>query len=149
MKKLFLTCLFTALISILFGNYIFSSYKKSIENIIAASTSSEKVYMILYGSYNSLDKVNNLKIENYILENENGYYKVYVGVTFYLENANKIREIYKENGNSIYIKEKYINNLEFIDYLMNKDSEYLNLSNDEILSRQKDIISKYKELFNE
>ena len=52
MKRLLLTCLFTAIISYSFGNYIFSSYKKSAENIIAASNITEKAYMHLYGSYN-------------------------------------------------------------------------------------------------
>ena len=53
MKKLLLTCLFTTTLSILFGSYIFTAYKRTIENIISASLVNEKVYMLLYGSYNS------------------------------------------------------------------------------------------------
>ena len=149
MKKLILTCLFTAILSILFGTYIFSSYKKSIENIINASSLNEKVYMLLYGSYNSKEKVDNLSLNNYILENENGFYKVYVGVNFSLENANKIKEIYKEKGNIIYIREKNISNLEFIDYLQSNDMDFSNLDKEKILSIENNIINKYKEIFNE
>lgn len=149
MKKLITTCLFTIILSISFGTYIFSSYKKSIENIINASLVNEKVYMLLYGSYNSKEKVDKLTLENYILENENGFYKVYVGVNFSLENANKIKEIYKEKGNIIYIREKNISSLEFIDYLQSNDIDFSSLDKEEILSIENNIINKYKEIFNE
>ena len=149
MKKLLLTCFLTATLSILFGTYIFSSYKKSIENIINASLINEKVYMLLYGSYNSKEKVDKLTLSNYILENENGFYKVYVGVNLSLENANKIKEIYKEKGNIIYIREKNISSLKFIDYLQSNDIDFNNLDKEEILSIENNIINKYKEIFNE
>ena len=105
--------------------------------------------MLLYGSYNSKEKVDNLSLDNYILENENGFYKVYVGVNFSLENANKIKEIYKEKGNIIYVREKEISNLEFIDYMQNNEIDFSNLDKKEILSIEKNIIDKYKEIFNE
>ena len=149
MKRLLITCFFTTILSILFGNYIFFSYKKTLENIINTSLPSEKVYMLLYGSYNSKDKVNELSLDNYILEYENGFYKVYVGITLSLENSNKLKEIYKEKGNIIYVREKNINNLEFIDYLQNNDIEFFNLDNNKILSIENNIIDKYKEIFNE
>ena len=149
MKRLILTCFFTTTISILFGTYIFSSYKKEVNNIISASSVTEKAYVLLYGSYNTKEKVDNLTLDNYILENENGFYKVYVGVNFSLENANKIKEIYKEKGNIIYIREKEISNLEFIDYMQNNEIDFSNLDKNEILSIEKNIINKYKELFNE
>ncbi len=148
MKKLLLTCLFSTIISLLFGNYIFTSYKTATERIIATSTQSEKVYMLLYGSYNSKEKVDKITIDNYILEEDNGFYKVYIGVSLSLENAKKIKEIYNNLGNSIYIREKYINDFEFIYYLESVD-KFDNLSNDEILSIEDDIIDKYKEIFNE
>lgn len=148
MKKLLLTCLFSTIISLLFGNYIFTSYKTATERIIATSTQSEKVYMLLYGSYNSKEKVDKITIDNYILEEDNGFYKVYIGVSLSLENAKKIKEIYNNLGNSIYIREKYINDFEFIYYLESVD-KFDNLSNDEILSIEDNIIDKYKEIFNE
>lgn len=147
MKKLLYTCLFTIIVSVLFGNYIFLSYKKSIEKIVNASISSEKIYMLLYGSYNSLDKVKNINLDNYILEEENGFYKVYVGITKNEENLKKLREIYKEKGNIIYVREKYISNLELIDYIMNSESNFDNISNEEILSIENNIINKYKEFY--
>lgn len=149
MKKLLLTCLFTTTLSILFGSYIFSSYKKTIENVISASMVNEKVYMLLYGSYNTKEKVDKLNLENYILESENGFYKVYVGANISLENANKLKEIYKEKGNIIYIREKYISSLEFVDYMHTNEVDFSNLDKDKILSIENNIINKYKEIFNE
>lgn len=149
MKKLLFTCFFATSISLLFGNYIFSSYKNAAEKIISASTQNEKVYMLLYGSYNSKDKVDKLTLGNYILDEEDGFYKVYVGVSLSLENSNKIKEVYKDLGNSIYIREKYISNLEFIDYLQNNEQNFSELSDEKILSIENNIIDKYKEIFNE
>lgn len=143
MKKLLLTLIITGFISFLFGNYIFTTYQNNINNILNVSKEYENIYMLLYGSYNSIDKVNNLNLDNYILEEESGYYKVYVGITFYEEDAKKIREIYRNIGNDIYIKEKLIDNLEFINYI--KDIDF-NKTNEEILKLQKDIINKYKEV---
>ena len=149
MKKLLLTCLFTTTLSILFGSYIFTAYKRTIENIISASLVNEKVYMLLYGSYNSKEKVDKLLLDNYILEEENGFYKVYVGANISLENANKIKEIYREKGNIIYIREKYIRSLEFVDYMQTNEVDFSSLDKDKILSIENNIINKYKEIFNE
>jgi DNA modification methylase len=57
MKRLVITCFLTTTLSVAIGSYIFSSYKKSIENIINASLITEKAYVLLYGSYNSKEKV--------------------------------------------------------------------------------------------
>lgn len=149
MKKLLFTCVFATIISLAFGNYIFSSYKNVAERIISSSLQSEKIYMLLYGSYNSKEKISKLSLDNYILIEEDGFYKIYVGVSTSLENSNKIKEIYKELGNSIYIRENSVSNLEFIDYLYNKEQNFSELTNDEILSIENDIINKYKEIFNE
>ena len=149
MKKLLFTCVFATVISLAFGNYIFSSYKNVAERIISSSLQSEKIYMLLYGSYNSKEKISKLSLDNYILIEEDGFYKIYVGVSTSLENSNKIKEIYKDLGNSIYIRENNVSNLEFIDYLYNKEQNFSELTNDEILSIENDIINKYKEIFNE
>lgn len=147
MKKLFIMCLISGFISIMFGNYIFNIYKNKLDDTLEVISTNEKVYMLLYGSYNSKEKVDNLKISDYLLEVDD-FYKVYIGITRTIENANTIKEIHKQLGNDIYIREKIINNLEFLDYL-NYNDNYEKKSNEEILNIQKNIIKKYKELFNE
>lgn len=147
MKKLFITLLVTGLISFLFGNYIFSVYKNNLEDVIkSASSLYETIYMLQYGSYKNKEDALNNDLDNYILEIEEGFYKVYVGITFSRENALKIKEIYKKKGNDIYVKEKLINNLEFLDLLNSYDNLINEKDNNEILSIQNNIIDKYKEL---
>lgn len=147
MKKLFLTIIITGLISFLFGNYIFNVYLKNVKEAIESVTNIyDDVYMLQYGSYNTIEKAKNNDLDNYILKEEDGYYRIYVGITLNEENAKKIKEVYKNKGKDIYIKEKNINSLEFVDYLNNKDISFNNISDDEILKIQNEIINKYKEL---
>ena len=147
MKKLFITIIITGLISFLFGNYIFNVYLKNVKEAIESVTNIyDDVYMLKYGSYNTIEKAKNNDLDNYILKEEDGYYRIYVGITLNEENAKKIKEVYKNKGKDIYIKEKNINSLEFVDYLNNKDISFNNISDDEILKIQNEIINKYKEL---
>ena len=148
MKKLFITLLVTGLISYLFGNYIFTTYKKNLENVVKrVSSTYETVYMLQYGSYKNREKAldNDLEV-SYILEKEDGFYKIYIGVTKNLEIANKIRGIYKKTGNDIYIKEKLINDIEFLSFLESYDETILKSNDEETINVENDVINKYKEL---
>lgn len=145
MKRLIFICSFAAFISIIYGNFIFNIYKNNMEKVLETVSLDEKVYMILYGSYNSKDKIN-MNIKDYIVIENNNFYEVYVGITKDLENANKIKGVFKDLGNSVYIREKTINNLEFIDYLDSMDVDLAKKTNDEILKLEKNILLKYKEL---
>ena len=126
---------------------IFNVYLKNVKEAIESVTNIyDDVYMLQYGSYNTIEKAKNNDLDNYILKEEDGYYRIYVGITLNEENAKKIKEVYKNKGKDIYIKEKNINSLEFVDYLNNKDISFNNISDDEILKIQNEIINKYKEL---
>lgn len=146
MKRFLITILFTTLVSILYGNIIFNVYKKNATNILEVMQSEEQVYAVLYGSYNSIDKVKNLKLNNYIIENEDGYYRVYVGISKNIENASKIREIYNKLGKGTYIRNVVVDSIDFIDYLNSIEFNLMDKSDDEILKIETDIINKYKEL---
>ena len=147
MKKFFLLCIFTSMISIISGTFVFNIYKNNIDETIAVMSTNEKVYMLLYGSYNSKDKVNKLSLDNYILENNNNFFEVYVGISKKLENAEKIRGIYKEMGNNIYIREKNIDNIEFINFLDISENNFKEMSSDEIIKLENNIINKYKQIY--
>ena len=147
MKKFFLLCIFTSMISIISGTFVFNIYKNNIDETITVMNTNEKVYMLLYGSYNSKDKVNKLSLDNYILENNNNFFEVYVGISKKLENAEKIRGIYKEMGNNIYIREKNIDNIEFINFLDISENNFKEMSSEEILKLENNIINKYKEIY--
>jgi len=147
MKKLLITLIASGLISFLFGNYIFKTYKSNLEDAIkSVSSIYEKVYMLQYGSYKDKSKATSNNLSNYILEVEEGFYKVYVGITLSEENAKKIKEIYKNLGNDIYIKEKYISNIELYQTLSTYEEKMSLGTKDEILDIQNKIITSYKEV---
>ena len=147
MKRFLSILLLTSFLSFFIGITIFSFYKKSIDDTIEVLKAEETVYMLLYGSYNSKDKVEKLKINNYFVINSNNYYEVYVGITKNIEIANKIRGIYKKNKESIYIRENIIDNNQFLNYL-NEIEENLDKKSDyEILNTEIKIIDKYKEFY--
>lgn len=147
MKKLFTLLFLSMFISIILGNYIFANYKSNMENIIASS-SYEDIYMILYGSYNNKSKVNKLKIDNYILKKEGNFYRVYVGITSSLDNANKIKDIYLKQGTSVYIRNTASYDIDFVDYLQSVDN-YTDKTDEDILEIQKNVVKKYKDMFDD
>ena len=147
MKRFIYIFLSTTLISVLAGIFIFNMYEKNTIETIEVINTNEKIYMLLYGSYNTKEKVDKLNLDTYILDNSNNFYEVYIGITKNLKNAEKIRGIYEKKGNNIYIREKNIDNLEFIDYLNIIESTMDEKSDEEIINIEKNIIKKYKELY--
>lgn len=145
MKKLFTLLFLSMLISIILGNYIFASYKSNMEHIIASSSYGD-VYMILYGSYNNKAKVEKLKIDNYILKKEGNFYRVYVGATSNLDNAERIKNIYLKQGASVYIRNEASYDIDFVDYLQSVDN-YTDKTDEDILEIQKNTVKKYKDKF--
>lgn len=145
MKKLFTLLFLSMFISIILGNYIFTSYKSNMESIIASS-SYEDIYMILYGSYNNKSKVDGLNIDNYILKKEGNYYRVYVGMTCDLDNANRIKNIYLKQGVSVYIRNDASYDIDFVDYIKSFDN-YTDKTDEDILEIQKNIVKKYKDKY--
>lgn len=147
MKKLFITLTITGLISFLFGNYIFNTYKRNIEETIKnVSSLYEKIYILQYGSYKDKEKAMDNNLPYYILEEEDGFFKIYVGVSITLSNAERIKGIYEDLGHDIYIKEKQIDNITFIDLLNSYDNEMNGKDDEKIIDIQKKLINKYKEL---
>ena len=147
MKRFLIICFISIFISFISGELIFNVYRKNLDDTISVINEKEKVYMLLYGSYNNIDKVNKLELDDYIMIKDNNFYEVYVGISKNIENCEKIRGIYKEMGNNIYIREKEISNMEFIDYLNYMENNLNDKSNEEIINIEKNIIDKYKEIY--
>jgi hypothetical protein len=149
MKKLLIFISFAVIVSLLFGKYIFSYYKDNNEGKKVSNAVEEKVYFIQQGAYSSEENaiINSKDLNFYIVEKEDNYYKVYVGITQSTEFSNKIKGIYNEMNKSIYIKEKDISNLAFLEVLKQYDNLLKDkTTNEEILSIEKQVLSKYKEL---
>lgn len=135
--SVFLGCLCAKL---LYNGYQFKSQ---------TTTPSYNSYLLQVGVYNdkkTLDKA--LKdLNDYIVKEENGKYYVYIGITTSKENANKIKNAYKNQDIDIYIKESNINNVEFMSNLEQFDVllEGVNKEKD-ILSINEVVLSTYEEM---
>ena len=108
MKRFLIICFISIFISFISGELIFNVYRKNLDDTISVINEKEKVYMLLYGSYNNIDKVNKLELDDYIIIKDNNFYEVYVGISKNLKNSERIRGIYKERGNNIYKRKRNI-----------------------------------------
>ena len=108
-------------------------------------------YFLQWGVYSNKESLNKTlkekKIDSYLIVEENDKYYVYVGITTDKKMAEKIKNIYGEKNNDIYIKtvklenNEFYNNLEQYDILLNGVS-----NNEDILSINKVILSSYEEM---
>ncbi len=146
MKKKFLC---TILISIFLGSFcgkiVFNHYQ---ENEMVFQEKS-KVYFLQQGVYSQKDtldeNVAKLTASTYTLED--GEYHVYVGITKNSKNVDKIVEMYKDLGISLYMKEVSISNAEFINNLEQYDILLKSAqTKDEIMAVNKVILASYDEL---
>lgn len=103
------------LLGYIFGNFIYNEYS-SIEKEYKESSS---IYFLQQGVYksNTSYKKNIEKLDSYTTVKDDDKYYVYIGITNNYEDALKIKNIYKEKGYNLYIKEDKINNKYFINDL--------------------------------
>lgn len=132
------------IISLFFSFFIYKKYK-------AKESEYKELYVIQVGAYKSYDNVavNTKNFDNYIVTEENGLYKILIGLSFSEEVYNKISTIYAPNI-STYKKvlkitdKKFIENIStFDDLIKNTDNkEKLNLIIKEELRVLNDILNK-------
>lgn len=148
MKKLIMPVLCASLIGFILGYFMFKQYD-GLRPIIPVNAETKTLYFIQQGVYSSMENVekNTTSFPNYIYQQENDKYYVYIGITKYKENAEKIKEYYKQQGYITYIKEISINNQEFIETLEQYDaliSQTTDTSTYPTICNQ--VLTKYKEL---
>ena len=129
-----------------FGNVFFSDYK---ENSLTAFSEGEKLYFIQLGVYENINDISNYlnNVDDYLILKEDDSYHVYSGITSNKNIANKIKDFYKDAGNNIYIKEKYVNNYDFIS-ILNEYEKITEITNniEDLMKIEKIIISNYEEM---
>lgn len=106
-------------------------------------------YFLQSGVYSDQDtmKKETKNLRDFIYEKKDNKYYVYIGITTDMDNANKIKKIYKNKKIDIYIKESKIDNIEFLSSLEQYDillSEVI--KDNDILSINKVILSSYEEI---
>lgn len=141
--KIYLFVVFSIIIGTLIGIIIFKEYD---ETKIAFSIKNE-VYFLQQGVYKDINNLNNNtnNISNFIYFEENGIYKVYVGITTNKKIADKLKNIYNERNIDIYVKQGTINDVGFIEKLKQYDNQ-INETNEEskILDINLQVLSEYK-----
>ncbi len=109
---------------------------------------SGSVFFLQEGVYSSKEAMEKEveDLDQYLYRVEDGKYCVYLGVTSKKENAEKVQQLYQEEGKSIYIKEQSMNNQDFLSNLVQYDI-LLSSSNtkQEIESVLKAILASYRE----
>lgn len=146
MKKFFITVILAILIGVVFGKLMFDQYDHKLKEVFKET---EKVYFLQQGVYSNLENVtkNITKVSHYVVEKDDLYYRVYVGITKNEKNINKIREILIGDGNDIYVRELNLNQTPFLDVLNQYDLLLEKVTKkEEILQIQKQVLNQYKEL---
>ena len=123
--------------------FVLGKYNKS-EAMVLGS----KVYFLQVAAYNNIEssKDDFKNIDNKITIKENDKYYTYIGITSMESEANRIKELYKSENINIYIKEKYINNENFVNELVQYDVLLKNSNTlEEINSIFKTILATFEE----
>jgi len=147
MKK-YLVTLFLALIV---GFFLFNIFIKQYNNYtgVKVSTIGDSLYFIQYGVFFIFESMeeNTIELQNYVYNEVDNLYYVYVGITNEEENAKKIEKYYNNNGYDTLIKEFEIGNNNFIEELKTYD-EVLKTTQDEtvIASVINQVLIKYEEV---
>ena len=143
MKKV-LGVIFLAIVTgTLFSLFIFSKYEEE-----KVSKEVTKVYFIqqgVYSNYNNMVK-NTEKLEAYTYEKNDGKYYVYVCFTTKKENINRIEKYFKSLNYSIYVKEKEMTDLRFMNVLNEYDYLMSAITKEETIKNIcKQLVKKYEE----
>ena len=106
-------------------------------------------YFIQVGVFKDKESLNNItkNLKAYITVEEDGKNYVYVGITTDKDNKDKIKKMYEDKGYSVYVKEKYINNIDFYSNLVQYDVLLEEVTKEEdLISISKVILYSYEEL---
>lgn len=149
MKKIIKSVIIPLLFAVVLGFYGakivygFNRVKKTISEI------SHNAYAIQYGVYkdpSTLEKTLS-SLDDYVVSLEDDKYYVYLGFTTDYSNLSKIRDMYKNMGVDVYIREVLIKNEEFINNLEQFDVLLDNVNGTtDILAINSAILSSYDEM---
>lgn len=145
LKKYIITIFLALLTGFLLSKYFLKQYDDG--KLIPVTAQDEKLYLIQQGVYSSIESIeeNTKKLNYYVYNQIDKLYHVYICMTLDSENANKLKEYYKNNGINTIIKEMQISNDDLINNIKVYDTIIKN-TNDNITIKEscKQILSKYE-----
>lgn len=144
--KFLFSILLSIIVGYLFGQILFNVYNKQVTDVFSEQN---KLYFLQQGVYSNKDtmKANTESLNNYVFIKEGNYYKVYAAITSDSDNIEKLKEIFINLGNDIYVVEKNTSSLEYMETLKQYDNLLKETTNeDEIIEIEKQVLSQYEEL---
>ncbi len=145
MRKTLIFMTIAIILGSICGKVLFTKYKDT----SLVFNESKKLFFLQEGVYSSNESLdsNTKNINPKLIIPNKGKYYVYVGITGNINNANKIKNIYKDKGYSIYEKSievddiEFINNIEQFDLLIDSAS-----SNDDISTIEEVVLASYEDV---
>lgn len=147
MKRYLLTFVIALIIGFFLCDFFINQYNKY--EGIKVSGMGEELFFIQYGVFSSLESMeeNTIELQNYVYNMEDNLYYVYVGITKYEDNAEKIVNHYKSIGYDAIIKKFQITNENFIELLVNYDEVLKNTEDETAISSViNQVLMKYEEV---
>lgn len=146
LKKTIIWGIFFTTLGFFIGDFIFNNRNLVLNSI---KDRGEPYYFLQEGVYSDKEIMeNNLnKINQKVIDSVNGKYYAYVGVTKDKKIAEKIKNIYDKKNIKLIIKEKYLENEEFSNNVIQFDL-LINATNneEEILTIEEVVLANYEEL---
>ena len=142
--------IFSCLIGVFFALYLFNDYRRNNKSI-SKEIKIETVYFIQIGAYKKIENVSKVtKMVNYnFVEYSDGIYFIYVAITKKDSVLNKLKEFYSSKGINVYVKEKELNNRDFLEYLDKYDKIIEETNDIELINAiEKDILKNYENFIN-
>lgn len=145
MKKVIITSAVLISIGIIIGLKI-PAAQATLEQVFQTGNTYYFIQENVYTSKEVMEE-NTKTLSPKIIEEENGKYYVYIGITSDINNARKIKQIYEQKGYNIYIKERNLSNEEFHTNLTQFDLLLKNTTSaKEILTIVEVILANYEEI---
>ncbi len=146
MKKTFLLGGIFIALGVTLGVFLNSKYQ---DKIIPTFSEGKTYYFLQEGIYSSKEIMteNTKDLDVKLINEENGKYYVYLGITRDIENAKKIKKLYSNKGYQLYMKEVTLSNEEFYNNVTQFDLLIKNTEKDsEILTIEEVVLANYEEI---
>lgn len=147
MKKYFVIILFAISIGFFMGKVFLEQYE-GYDGVKVASSRGEILYFIKYGEYPTYEEMEKatINLSNYIYNEINNSYYVYIGITKSNDNLIKLTNYYSSLGYNVYTEEYLVTNKKFLEMLENYDSILSSTDDNVVISSiSNQILTKYEE----
>lgn len=148
MKKYFILVVLAVAIGFFMGKTFLEQYD-SFEGIKLTSSNGEILYFIKYGEYSSMEEMEHgtITLSNYIYNEINNKFYVYIGITNDNDNLVKLTNYFSKLGYNVYTEEFLVTNNRFLEVLKNYDSILKNTDDDVVIaSISSQVLTKYEEI---